>query len=444
MRYPAAIAALLLLTLLSPARPAAACSCAFLPEQDHACVASPNTDAVFSGRVMSVSEKGRRSFRFAVLEAFSGVKQSTVEVETGQGGGDCGYGFEIGKSYLIYAARSKDGKLFTHICTRTRPLEKAASDLDHLRRVLRDKPQVTLFGKVEHVQRSSVNSHPTWKAVKGVQVTAELPGGRKLSTLTNGQGQFEFHERLSGPVTIRAAVPKGLPPTTIGKVTVPAGRCAGVILEASILGRIHGRVVEADGTPAKYVRLSLIPIHGKPDIASAEEFSVENEGLVDMRRIPPGSYLLAVNPLGPTFYGTPHPPHFYPGASIMQGPGAVPIKVGPAETVKLSTFRLPPRLVQRTVSGTVRLKNGRLPTGGWVRVLGPDGDEMPLPIDEAGSFQLQGYEGYRYRLAAEHEGARGVRTHSAPIEVRIGSRNKPLVLRIDRAGSAPLIRATGG
>ena len=40
-------------------------------------------------------------------------------VDTGQGGGDCGYPFHEGQSYLVFARRISDGRVTTSICSAT-------------------------------------------------------------------------------------------------------------------------------------------------------------------------------------------------------------------------------------------------------------------------------------------------------------------------------------
>jgi hypothetical protein len=51
-----------------------------------------------------------------------------VIVVTGRGGGDCGYRFEVGARYLVFAY-GDDAKLETNICQRTKELAQAAEDL---------------------------------------------------------------------------------------------------------------------------------------------------------------------------------------------------------------------------------------------------------------------------------------------------------------------------
>ena len=432
------------LVLAALGRPAAACSCVYIPGQDHACISYPNTNAVFSGRVVSVLDvRGNedawgprhRVVHFEILEGFSGVDGATVDVATGMGGGDCGFDFEVGKSYFVYARRMEDGSLSTSICSRTRPLDQAAADLDHARRVASGAPRVALFGKVEHIQRTGVGSIPTREGLKGIQITAEGRGGERITAVSDEDGRFEIRERFSGPLTVRAILPEGQSPAASQEVVVPAGGCAGVVLQVSVLGRLHGRIVEADGKPAQSLRLSLIPLREKPEGASAGEIYSQEDGTFEAREIPLGEYLMAVNPRGPSLYGPPYPSTFYPAASTPEG--ALPIKVRPAETVELRDLQLPPRLVERTVSGQVRRYDGQPATGVMIRVIGPDGREsVSIGTDEAGRFEIQGYEGYRYRVAAERR-FRGWATCSARAEVEIENENEPIDLVLSHFSTAP-------
>ena len=60
--------------------------------------------------------------RFVVAESFRGLRSAEAEVVTGWGGGDCGYEFVKGETYLVYAFRGEKDKLLrTGICTRPRP-----------------------------------------------------------------------------------------------------------------------------------------------------------------------------------------------------------------------------------------------------------------------------------------------------------------------------------
>ena len=76
-----------------------------------------------------------RDVSFLVQDSWRGVNTTEVTVRTGSGGGDCGYNFQQGQQYLLYASHSPDGDLYASICTRTTSLANAGEDLDYLRTV---------------------------------------------------------------------------------------------------------------------------------------------------------------------------------------------------------------------------------------------------------------------------------------------------------------------
>ena len=85
---------------------------------------------------------GPRTFVFSVEEAFLG-QTGQIEVSTGMGSSDCGYDFKIGTRYVVYAfatqtsgiigSYSKNRRLTTSTCSRTRPLTDASEDLEFFR-----------------------------------------------------------------------------------------------------------------------------------------------------------------------------------------------------------------------------------------------------------------------------------------------------------------------
>jgi hypothetical protein len=76
---------------------------------------------------------GHRAVTFNVLRAYRGDASGKVSVLTGLGGGDCGFDFETGKQYLVYASRVNTEILFTSICSGTSSLEEAGPALRFLR-----------------------------------------------------------------------------------------------------------------------------------------------------------------------------------------------------------------------------------------------------------------------------------------------------------------------
>ena len=117
------------------------------------------SDGVFAGTVLSVRDTIRvialeaaadtvrlpdRAFTFLVTKKWKGPVGDTLVVLTGRGGGDCGYPFGIGGSYLVYAGWSElnrpSGVLGTGICSRTRSLIGADAEVAELDRLARRRP----------------------------------------------------------------------------------------------------------------------------------------------------------------------------------------------------------------------------------------------------------------------------------------------------------------
>jgi len=72
---------------------------------------------------------------FKVIDSWKGVENSYARVNTGRGGGDCGFSFEMEKEYLVYASHAygTPGNYWvTSICSRSAVMDFATEDLDYL------------------------------------------------------------------------------------------------------------------------------------------------------------------------------------------------------------------------------------------------------------------------------------------------------------------------
>ena len=122
--------------LLASLLPAHACDCAEPPDPLEAMA---HHDAVFSGRVVAIEivDRGMRWFDKAVtfekLDCWKGAHAGTLVVYTPLNSAGCGYDFQVGVEYLVYADSPAPGQdLHTGLCTRTQPLASAGSDLEAL------------------------------------------------------------------------------------------------------------------------------------------------------------------------------------------------------------------------------------------------------------------------------------------------------------------------
>jgi len=115
---------------------AAACSCRVPPPPQEALA---QADAVFLGLAQALAAPGaegappgQAAVTFNVERSWKGVEEPYVTVYTAEHTAVCGYPFEVGRRYLVYAAQSAPGVLTTTICTRTADADAAPSDLAEL------------------------------------------------------------------------------------------------------------------------------------------------------------------------------------------------------------------------------------------------------------------------------------------------------------------------
>jgi hypothetical protein len=151
--------ALLFLSLVVAPSSVLACSCPHPPPPEPNAAPSPveripdKDEAVFEGTVSNAQLKGSlfdakvgdlisadlegdspfMLVSFDVSRSYSGQQEKRVELRTGMGGGDCGYPFEVGKQYLVYAGKDESGQLSTGICSGTGLLEDRKADIASLR-----------------------------------------------------------------------------------------------------------------------------------------------------------------------------------------------------------------------------------------------------------------------------------------------------------------------
>ena len=123
-----------------------ACSCATVGADNDYRGLLLNTDAVFRGTVIRVHDLTPspaqdiqfvplRLVIFQVNGAWKGITHGTAFVFTGRGGGDCGFPFQQGTEYVVWATRDSymaPGELSTDICRSTREVQYASEQLKQL------------------------------------------------------------------------------------------------------------------------------------------------------------------------------------------------------------------------------------------------------------------------------------------------------------------------
>ena len=412
----------LLVLVLASGREAFACSC--MPERP-VCEAFGGSTAVFVGRVVGAAEQKTEagengikstydvgSIYFAVEEAFSGVKARTrVTIHSGTGGADCGYWFRRGERYLVYAYGDEKGKLYTSICSRTRPLAAADEDLPFLRTLPPEGTGVSLHGVVARLSDAPEGDGTERKVegIAGITVTVKHPGGRRQEVVTDSEGRYELTGLKPGEYEVSARLPDYYykDEHSTHKVRVSDRGCAEASFAAIPDGRITGQVLDAEGRPVPKAKVVLISPKAEGPLTMRDEVSTdyireENQGRFEFGQVPPGEYLLGLNVTFSPDAEEPYAPTYYPGVSDRAL--ATVIKVGLGQKLKDYVLRLPPRLTERTVQGFVVWPDGTPARDaevyladrehpGWIA-------NGTTKTDAQGSFTLTGYDGITYWVLA--------------------------------------------
>ncbi len=417
--------------------------------------------AVFVGTVTDVRtqeaksvEEARREpgwmpvvFKFAVVQPFSGVSGAEVEVSTGSGGGDCGYEFKRGETYLVYAYGGREGKpLATGICTRTRPVSEATEDFEFLRGLAGRGPGVSLDIMVAR-SLDVVQSGETRPlgGLAGARLSVE-GAGESREVRTDAEGRARLTGLKPGTYKVRLSLPEELTTyKTEQEVTVNDRGCASVFYGVADNGRVGGKVSDAEGRAAAGVLVTLVKADALDSESLNERYArTDAEGRYAFQSIPPGRYLLAVNyrrfpePGDPT---SAYPRTFYPG--VAQAAQAEVITIGAGEVVKDRDLVLPPRRAASVVEGVVVWEDGSAvpkPGVSFRDVTYHDpGIDNGIQADEQGRFQIKGYQGQTLVIRAE-SGRRfvgdyrrdGPMERSEPLRVTLNNPTEPVKIIVTK------------
>lgn len=394
-----------------------ACSCG---DVGPPCQAFMSAKAVFAGRVVRVLNVDRkmtvgiesfvtwgRRAQFEVERAYKGIKAKTVELETGGGGGDCGYGFQEGKRYLVYAHGDKrTTTLETNICTRTREVNMAADDLDYLNALPNSNATTRISGSIWHVG-NELNNFAFVGPMVWTRVVLEGQG-KPEQTSTDVNGVYRALGLPPGKYSLKFELPSNLALAFWNPkaVSLRPRSCAGYDVYVESNGRISGRVINSNGEGVQKIKVDLIsadPRHRVHDARSEYafprgkwEFTRADGGFL-IRGIPPGQYLLGFSLDRPPSDSFPYPTAYYPGVAELSR--AAIIEMGDGELKEGFDFQLPERLSKRTVKGRLLFSDGQPVENGGVFL--NEAEHLNLnwylaasqKIDADGQFTLEGFEG---------------------------------------------------
>jgi carboxypeptidase family protein len=406
-----------------------ACSCAGIraPCQAYGEAAAVFVGTVINSRVIAANQSSdlfhRRVVRFVVDTPFRGVNAGEVEVTTGLGGGDCGFGFVETQQYLVYAYEY-EGKLSTGICTRTRSISQAQEDLGYLRGLTRSKPGVVISGQVVRYRRNPQGKLDTLP-MTGIAVTIE--GQTREKTETDAKGQYRVEGLPPGEYVVKVSLPEGLSiREPEQKVNVADRGCAVVGFWLEPDGRLSGRVLNPQGLPVNKAEIFIYEADKERYQGFSDAAYSDQDGKYLFQRVPQGRYLLMIRFDGMTSQQRPFPLTYYPGVS--ERSQAAIITIGEGLRVEKYDLTVPPLPLEYDVEGIALWANGTPAANARVEYMGGDLVSYSVKVDEQGRFRFKAYEGLKLGISASLEPEKGKYLQSNRVNVVVGSGLQPISL----------------
>ena len=346
------VAAVALSVVALGAGRADACTCADLPSP-----CAPGDDVViFTGRVTSSAPfmTSMTRYQLRVDEAFRGsLDERTVAVTTQASIDTCGYPFERGGEYLVFAWKDDDGALFTGLCTLTRRVAAAGDFLPLLREMQDGTPRTRLIGSVAEVVRRLDGQYKNvdYQPLGDVRVTASADGGR-FATSTDRNGGFRFIGLPPGTYAIAPGL-TGRFALVGSPARVTVDSCFASVALLAVRTPLDGVVLDSTGRPlTEPVRVGVIPADSRarpPAHGPATYVISGRDGTWRFEGLPPGRYFVGTN-LFESPDDTPYQAYWHPAPGRPSEPAMVTIAHDRPVRIEL---RVGPRFEPTALSGSV-------------------------------------------------------------------------------------------
>jgi len=433
-------------------------------EAQFTCMPTPNytdlpywrADLVFIGTVKNVAVENDSSepetvlvtdlppklknitVEFKVEKTYRGKANEVIEINSTTV-------FKEGEKYFVYAFRGKDGKIYKlddGVCGKpATALETAAEDIEYAEDIASGKSGTRVYGWVYEDKRHSFRTQRQSVPLPEINVTI-TNGKKSFTTRTDAKGNYIFKNIPTGEYKISAAIPQGMRERTmnfdsprreskphtvfvgqgyernnfisIGSTEKPKAfyyHSDSYNFILTSLSSIEGKVIASNGNISPQVFLWLFPldetnnIHLNEPIQYLWNDSATGKFIFD--GIPKGKYRIAINRYNCHTDRNPQLSRsFFPG--VESEANSQVITVGENESLKLKDFQLLPSLKERTISGVVLSADKKILSGATVFIIN-GGNNSPsecvstineVKTDELGRFQLQVYDGYKYKIRA--------------------------------------------
>jgi hypothetical protein len=240
---------------------------------------------------------GRVKVTLTVSELFRGAAADSLVVRTDVGTEACGYPFEVGHEYLVFA-NEYQGTVTVTTCSATQPAKMATARIQQLR-ALRDGTTVPdLYGFVgTYPLRWDQTGWEQVQPMSGLTVTARSDSA-EYRAQTADDGLYGFRGLPAGRYHLSVAAPPGRRAFWGGSAEHPGASpgvpCA-MNFEIFWDGLIRGTVVGRDGQPASGM---ITAQYTGPETLPAGPFGGQvKDGVFEILRLPPGRYRLMFLPI---------------------------------------------------------------------------------------------------------------------------------------------------
>jgi carboxypeptidase family protein len=274
---------------------------------------------VFTGTVKSATDVGETDKRLQIIpdEIFLGDSANEVTAIANQA---CLRSeIQAGDKWLFYLyGDPKSDTLVLPYDSPSKPVLVADDDLSMLRDLGRLTDSGLLIGNVERLGETyDVTPIP----LENHKVVAtSVANGTNYTTYTNANGHFEF-ELPAGSYEVSASTEHGLREVEGfrsmlgGRIPVAENRCWETDISLIADGKLAGRVRRADGKPATFVKVAIIPIS---PVRAQFTVVTDKNGYFEARGRQPGQYLVGIGLLEPFASAEWKSRVYYPGVPIRE------------------------------------------------------------------------------------------------------------------------------
>jgi hypothetical protein len=335
-------------------------------------------DPVFTGTVLEITDLtpttdeaflSSRKARIHVNESFGGLASDIDEVDvlTGVGGGDCGIPFKPGEVYLIAASRGNDGFLHTGACSYTQKIEFAGAALRVLRK-RRDGYKVpALTGRIAQHDRNFQGNLGGLEPKHLANTRIRIKGGNGVyETWSDAEGLYEIYNVPPGKYEFDPELPFGTTLSWFIESDKPLApfylerSCEDRDIEVFAGGSIQGRVLDSFNNALPHALVYIVPVDTKvlPKARQGYWVGQYEEGSFKFVHIPPGNYIILVNPDDSRDPDFPYGRTFYPGAHDRTSARVISVSAG--EQIKDADIHVQEQFAARRLTVSVVWENGQL------------------------------------------------------------------------------------